>query len=116
MTDTVGWFDESYPPSVLFPTPPPVTPTGATPGQPGSWTPPGSDAPDTLAEANGLGLSLGAAWAVVGDFVPLEGGAPIHWTGTAFATGAVPAAVPARRRRTTTDDEPATTDEPEADT
>lgn len=87
-------FDESYPPSLFAPPLPPViVPTGATAGAPGAWTPAGATAPTTLAEANSLGLSLGAAWAE-GEWVDLAGGADIHWNGTAFAPGAAPAPEP----------------------
>jgi hypothetical protein len=88
---TTIW-DGSYPPSVLFP---PQPPTGATAGTPGAWTPSGSVVPTTLAEANALGLSLGAAWAT-GQYVLLANGSThIHWNGTAFASGN--AAVTARK-------------------
>jgi len=84
------WFDESYPPSVLHPEPPPIPPTGATAGTPGAWTPPGSDVPSTLAEANALGLSLGAAW-TGGTYLPLDPVGTVYWDGTAFVLGVAPA-------------------------
>jgi hypothetical protein len=86
-------FDESYPPSLFTPPAPPVVvPTGATAGAPGAWTPAGSTPPTTLAQANALGLSLGAVWAE-GSWVDLAGGEDIHWDGTAFAAGIAPAPV-----------------------
>lgn len=96
-------WDQSYPPS-LWAAPPAVVPTGATAGTPGAWTPAGSTAPGTLAQANALGLSLGAAWAT-GQWVDLAGGGDIHWAGAAFALGQAPVvevaeeATPKRRRK-----------------
>jgi hypothetical protein len=87
---TSTWFDESYPPSVLNPPPPVVLPTGATAGTPGAWTPPGCDVPSSLAEANALGLSLGAAWSGL-TYVELDPTGSVYWTGTAFALGVAPA-------------------------
>jgi hypothetical protein len=99
------WFDESYPPSVLNPPPPVVLPTGATAGTPGAWTPPGSDVPSSLAEANALGLSLGPAW-TGGAYVPLDPAGSVYWNGTAFELGVAPAlddeaqaTAPKRRRK-----------------
>jgi hypothetical protein len=69
-----------------------VTPTGATGGTPGNWTPGNADAPVTLQDANALGLSLGTVW-TSGQYVYLaDGVTKIHWNGTAFATGAAPTA------------------------
>jgi hypothetical protein len=83
-------FDESYPPSLFSPPAPPVVvPTGATAGAPGAWTPPGSQAPSSLAEANALGLALGPVWAA-GQWVDLAGGGDIHWAGAAFVAGVAP--------------------------
>jgi hypothetical protein len=111
-----GIWDQSYPPSLWAPPEPPpvVVPTGATSGTPGAWTPAGATAPTTLAQANALGLSLGAEWAE-GSWVDLSTGADIYWAGTAFAAGQAPAppappeeetqaAEKATRRKATTDD------------
>jgi hypothetical protein len=92
----VGWFDQSYPPSVLTPTPPVVPVTGATGGTPGAWVP--ADAyplPASVAEANALGLSLGAAW-TEGQYVVLDNPSHTHtyWNGTGFASGNAPAPPP----------------------
>jgi len=76
----VTLWDGSYPPSVLFP-----LPTGATAGTPGSWTPSGSRAPTTLAEANSIGYS-GAAW-TTGQYNELADGTDVYWNGTAFVLG-----------------------------
>jgi hypothetical protein len=91
-------WDESYPPSVLHPEPPPIVPTGATAGTPGAWTPAGAEVPATLAAANALGLTLGAAW-TGGTWVDLAGGADTHWDGAAFVAG-VAAAVEGRTTKT----------------
>lgn len=87
-----GIWDQSYPPSLWAP-PDPITPTGAVAGTPGSWQPTGASAPETLAQANALGLTLGAVWAS-GTWVDLAGGGDIHWNGTAFALGQAPALDP----------------------
>jgi len=85
------YWDESYPPSVLHPAPPPP-PTGATAGTPGAWTPPGSTEPSSVAEANALGLALGAAW-TEGQYVVLANASSTHayWDGTHFVGGEAPA-------------------------
>ena len=87
---SVTW-DESYPPSVLHPA---LPPTGATAGTPGAWTPAGSDVPSSVAEANALGLSLGAAW-TTGQYVVLDNASQTHayWDGTKFVSGEAPAPV-----------------------
>lgn len=83
------WFDESYPPSVLNPEPPPIPPsTGATAGTPGSWTPAGSVPPADLAAANALGYT-GPAW-TTGQFVILGDASEAHWNGSAFVAGRAP--------------------------
>lgn len=84
---TTTW-DESYPPSVLHPEPPPIPPTGATAGSPGAWTPTGAEPPATLAEANGLGYS-GAAW-TAGQYVELADGSDVYWNGATFVAGRAP--------------------------
>lgn len=90
---SVDW-DQSYPPSLWDPPEPPViAPTGAVAGTPGAWQPANATAPETLAQANALGLSLGAVWAQ-GTWVDLAGGGDIHWTGAAFALGQAPAPDP----------------------
>jgi hypothetical protein len=89
-------FDESYPPEVLFPPPAVVPVTGATAGTPGAWVPANAHPlPASVAEANALGLSLGAAW-TEGQYVVLANASSTHthWTGTAFASGNAPAPPP----------------------
>ena len=86
MSIPTGYYDESYPPSVLVN---PV-PTGATPGAPGSFTPSGSNVPNDLAELQALG-SLGqtTAW-TTGQYVSLEPSGSAYWNGTAWALGVAP--------------------------
>jgi hypothetical protein len=85
-------WDSSYPPSLFGPPVPPViVPTGAVAGTPGHWTPAGATAPNTLAEANALGLSLGPTW-VDGEYVPLATAGTVYWNGAAFSLGVAPAA------------------------
>jgi hypothetical protein len=85
------YWDESYPPSVLFPAQPP---TGATAGTPGTWTPDGADIPSSVADANALGLDLGAAWPE-GSYVVLDNASQTHayWDGTKFVSGEAPAPI-----------------------
>lgn len=91
---TVTDWDESYPPSLFGP---PVVPvTGATAGTPGAWVPANAyPIPTSVAEANALGLSLGAAW-TTGQYVVLDNASSTHtyWNGTAFASGNAPATAP----------------------
>jgi hypothetical protein len=96
MAETVGFWDQSYPPSVLTPTPPVVPVTGATGGTPGAWVPANAyPLPASVAEANALGLSLGAAW-TEGQYVVLSNASSTHtyWSGTAFVGGNAPAPPP----------------------
>lgn len=65
----------------------PVTPTGATTGTPGSFTPLGADVPADLAALQALGaLGQTTAWAT-GEYVTLGTGTA-HWDGSAWASGA----------------------------
>ena len=68
--------------------------TGATAGTPGSWTPMGSSAPNTVAALTGASPSIAAspntAW-TAGEYVQTgTAGAPgqAHWNGTAWVAGA----------------------------
>lgn len=63
--------------------------TGATAGEPGTWTPTGSYAPANLAEATGVTASPATAW-TSGQYVVLDDGNHAHWTGTAWAAGDAP--------------------------
>lgn len=90
----LGYYDESYPPSVLNPTPPPVNPTGATGGTPGSFTPGGSTAPANITALRTLGaLGNTTAW-TVGQFIVLGDSSHAYWNGTLWAVGEVPAPPP----------------------
>ena len=64
-----------------------VTPTGATAGTPGSFTPDGSAIPADLTALQSLG-SLGqtTAW-TTGEYVNLGDGSKAYWNGTAWASG-----------------------------
>ena len=85
MSAPTGYYDESYPPSILG-----VQPTGVTAGAPGSFTPPGSNVPDNLAQLSGLG-SLGqtTAW-TTGQYVNLDPSGSAYWNGTQWALGVAP--------------------------
>jgi hypothetical protein len=115
VAETTYW-DASYPPSVLFP--PPVIPvTGATGGTPGAWVPAdATEIPASVAEANALGLSLGAAW-TEGQYVVLDNASSTHthWTGTAFASGNAPAPPPEPEPEAEPAAEPADPEDDEAD-
>lgn len=92
----LGYYDGSYPPSVLNPTPPVIPSTGATAGTPGTFTPPGSTPPDTLPEMSSIVASPLTAW-TVGQYVVMTGGSRTHWSGSAWVAGnAVAEAIPAR--------------------
>jgi hypothetical protein len=94
-----NYYDESYPPSVLNP-PPPFS-TGATAGAPGSWTPAGSNPPDTVADLiagtpNVVTASPGTLWPT-GDYVQTDAagvGGQAHWSGTAWVAGPSPVVPP----------------------
>jgi len=90
-----GYWDASYPPSVLNPPPPPIPATGATAGIPGSWTPAGCEVPANLAavQAAGIVATPATAW-TAGQYVQTKlVGAPgrCWWNGSAWAGGAAPA-------------------------
>ena len=60
--------------------------TGATAGEPGTWTPPDSYAPTNLQDATGVTASPATAWAT-GEYVVLGDNSHAHWSGTAWVTG-----------------------------
>jgi hypothetical protein len=65
--------------------------TGATAGTPGSYTPSGSDPPNSLADLiagvpNAVTASPNTAW-TTGQYILLENGDRAHWSGTAWVTG-----------------------------
>lgn len=92
----MGYFDQSYPPSIYEPPAPPVIPaTGATAGIPGTWTPPGSTPPADLAGATGIVATPPTPW-TSGQYVQTQtAGAAgrITWTGSAWVGGAAPMVV-----------------------
>jgi hypothetical protein len=65
--------------------------TGATAGTPGTWTPPGSEAPETVAElqASDIVASPATAWTTGQNVQTQTAGAPgqAHWSGTAWLSG-----------------------------
>jgi hypothetical protein len=64
--------------------------TGATAGNPGTFTPPGSDPPANLAAMAGITASPGTAW-TTGQHVILGDSSHAHWDGTApWVTGNAP--------------------------
>lgn len=89
-----GYWDQSYPPSVLTPPPPPIPATGATAGIPGTWTPSGCVPPASVAalQAGSVVASPATPW-TSGQFVQTStAGAAgrATWTGTAWVGGAAP--------------------------
>jgi len=83
----------SYPPSVWTPPPPPPS-TGATAGAPGTWTPPGSTRPASVAAliANPVTASPDTAW-TTGQYVQTATAGTTgraSWDGAAWVSGAVP--------------------------
>jgi hypothetical protein len=89
-------YEESYPPSLWTPPAPPPLATGATAGIPGTWTPPGSTVPASVAalQASSITALPVMLW-TVGQYVQtLMVGAPgrAYWNGTAWVGGAAPVA------------------------
>jgi hypothetical protein len=65
--------------------------TGADAGTPGSWTPAGSDRPDTMEELEaGTFLASPATVWSTGQFVTLGDGTHIYWDGTDWVEGEAP--------------------------
>lgn len=60
--------------------------TGATAGTPGAFSPAGAFRPETLADMTGVTASPATAW-TTGQYVMLQDGSFVHWTGTAWAAG-----------------------------
>lgn len=82
-----GYYDESYPPAILKP-----PATGATAGIPGTWTPPGSRPPATVAAIGSVVASPATPW-TTGQYVQTgTAGAAgrATWTGTAWVGGVAP--------------------------
>jgi len=61
--------------------------TGATAGQPGTFTPANSYGPMTLTDMSGVTASPTTAW-TSGQFVVLGDGSQAHWSGSAWQAGA----------------------------
>ncbi|MGW3336209.1 phage tail tube protein [Streptomyces sp. NPDC001009] len=60
--------------------------TGATAGNPGSFTPEGADTPDALADLASVIATPGTAW-TTGQHVVLGDATKAHWSGTAWVAG-----------------------------
>lgn len=84
-----GYYDGSYPPSVLHPTP---KATGATAGAPGTWTPAGSTPPASASGAGGVTPTPSTPWTTGQYMQGSLAGAPgqMTWTGTAWVGGKAP--------------------------
>jgi hypothetical protein len=87
MTDT-GYYDQSYPPSILNYS------TGATAGIPGTWTPAGSIPPDNLYDlSSGHWVEVVAnpqtQW-TTGQYMNLPDGTRATWAGTNWVGGVAP--------------------------
>lgn len=86
-------YDESYPPELWAPAPPPIVhSTGATAGAPGTWTPAGSTPPANVTALiagvpNVVAANPTTAW-TVGQYVATGDAAQAHWSGTAWVAGA----------------------------
>ena len=93
----MSYYDTSYPPSVWEPTTPVVPATGAVAGIPGTWTPPGSQPPATVAALqagtpNAVVASPATGW-TAGQYVQTRtAGAAgrATWTGTDWVGGVAP--------------------------
>src|SRR4029079_2952063 len=84
---TVEWVQTMSPKQGLLTSSPA---TGATAGTPGTWTPPGSQAPASVATIGAVTASPATAW-TAGQYVQTKtAGAPgqAHWSGTAWVAGA----------------------------
>ena len=69
----------------------PIVATGATSGQPGTFTPAGATPPATLAalQSGGITASPATKWPV-GDYVTLGNATLASWSGSAWVAGASP--------------------------
>lgn len=68
-----------------------VEATGATAGEPGSFTPEGSVTPADLAGLDGVTADPATAW-TEGQYVELIDDSHAHWDGSAWVAGDAPAA------------------------
>jgi hypothetical protein len=69
----------------------PAAATGATAGTPGTFTPAGSDGPDSLAalRASGVTASPATAW-TTGQYIVLDDGTHAYWDGDSWEAGEAP--------------------------
>jgi hypothetical protein len=69
----------------------PAAATGATAGIPGTYTPAGSDGPDSLAalQAGGITASPATAW-TTGQYIGLDDGTHAYWDGDSWEAGEAP--------------------------
>jgi hypothetical protein len=67
----------------------PAAATGATQGQPGTFTPVGSQPPLALANMTGITASPATAW-LSGRWVDLRDNSKAYWNGTAWVAGVAP--------------------------
>src|SRR3982750_365604 len=82
----MSYYDTSYPPSLWTP-PPPIQPTGATPGAPGSFPPAGCVIPANLTGLQTLGALGQTTAGTAGQYVVLGNTTNANWSGTAWAAG-----------------------------
>ena len=84
-------YSASYPPSLWTTPPAPQPPTGVTAGEPGAFTPAGSEAPATIGDLRALALldaETDEPWAT-GEYVVIGSG-NVHWNGDDWAMGIAP--------------------------
>lgn len=89
---SLGYWDESYPPSVYGPPPVVVPATGATAGIPGSFTPAGSTPPANVAGMAGLTATPATPW-TTGQFVQtgtIGAAGRATWAGSSWVGGVAP--------------------------
>ena len=69
----------------------PAAATGATAGTPGTYTPAGTDGPDSLAalQASGVTASPATAW-TTGQYIELDDGTHAYWDGNSWEAGEAP--------------------------
>jgi hypothetical protein len=85
---TTAWTQAMSPKQGVLP--PATAATGATAGTPGTWTPPGSTPPASVATIGSVVASPATAW-TTGQYVQTAtAGTPgqAHWSGTAWVAGA----------------------------
>jgi hypothetical protein len=83
---SLGYYDQSYPPSLFAPPPVVVPATGATAGTPGTFTPAGSTTPATGGDVASLTAEPQTAW-TTGQWVQAANGDQRWWNGVAWVVG-----------------------------